>query len=147
MIKYHGQIVLPSGLLEAAEHIKFQNYKVTKIGKIQKQTPEGVDAEYVMRVLGSFVKRDHTLFDAVYFSACSGADRHIDMLDQEKFEDTTYVIPLILPEGDTIISAQGMSVIVEVGGVYEFDHTKEHEMTVEDDKSGCVVLMVAVRKQ
>lgn len=146
MITYHGNIVIPNDLLEAADTIKFQNYKVTKIGKIQKQTPEGADAEYVMRVLGSKVKRDHQKFDAVYFSACSGAEEHVDMLDQEKFEDTTYVIPLIIPTGDTVISTGGCNITVEVGGIYEFDHTKPHEMTVEDDRSGCVVLMVAVKK-
>jgi hypothetical protein len=146
VITYHGNIVIPNGLIEAADQIKYQNYKVTKIGKIAKQTPEGVDAEYVMRVLGSKVERDHATFNAVYFSACSGAEEHVDMLDQEEFEDTTYVIPLILPQGDSIIRAGKCRAIVEVGGIYEFDHTKPHEMTVEDDKSGCVVLMVAVKK-
>jgi hypothetical protein len=146
MIQMHGEVELPKKLLKAADAIKFQNYKVNKIGRIQKHTDDGEDAQYILWQLGQLVKRDPKFFDMVYFSACSGAEPHVDMLDESRFENTTYVIPLILPIGDSIIKTRNVSIIAEVGKVYEFDHTIEHEMTVEDNKSGCVVLMVAVKR-
>ncbi len=67
-------------------------------------------------------------------------------MNPNKYEDTTYVIPVILPGGKSVITAESASVEVSLGGVYEFDHTKIHSMTLEDTESGCVVVMVAIKK-
>jgi hypothetical protein len=94
--------------------------------------------------IGSLCKKES--LDFVYFSVCKGAEPHTDLLSPEKFEDTTYVVPVILPRGQSIITAENWKSEVCVGGIYEFDHTKVHSMTLEDLESGCVVVMVAVKK-
>jgi hypothetical protein len=78
---------------------------------------------------------------------CNGAEPHTDLLDPAVFEDTTYVIPVILPTGTSIITAEDVYVVTQPGHVYEFDHTKLHSMVLEDTSSGCVVIMVAVKRQ
>lgn len=84
--------------------------------------------------------------DFVYFSVCKGAEPHIDLLDKNKFEPTTFVVPIILPNGESIITAEDERIVVELNNIYEFNHEKIHSMVLEDTESGCVVIMVAVLK-
>ena len=84
--------------------------------------------------------------DFVYFSVCKGAAPHIDLLDKNKFEPTTFVVPIILPNGESIITAEDERIVVELNNIYEFNHEKIHSMVLEDTESGCVVIMVAVLK-
>lgn len=142
----HGIINVPQSIVDAADRIKFENYKVNTIQKIRKHNDVTDDSLKMLAELGTIVNIDSNKFDMVYFSVCEGADPHVDLLDPDKFEDTTFIIPIILPSGDSIITAEEASVIVEVNEVYEFDHSKMHSMTLEDSKSGCVVVMVAVKK-
>lgn len=83
----------------------------------------------------------------MYFSAAKGAEPHTDMLDPDKFASRTFIIPVILPQGDTVIRAEIDSQIAQLGNIYEFDHEKIHSMTVEDSESGCVVIIIAIEKQ
>jgi hypothetical protein len=53
---------------------------------------------------------------------------------------------VILPPGRNIITAEDATADVELFHVYEFNHEKIHSMTVEDTTSGCVVIMVAIKK-
>jgi hypothetical protein len=99
-----------------------------------------------MESLSSLIGLPRDCLDFVYFSVCKGAESHTDKLNPQKFEDTTFVIPTILPRGRSIITAEDEEVDVKVGGVYQFDHTKVHSMRLEDTESGCVVIMVAIKK-
>lgn len=141
-----GVVHIPQSILDHAELIKYDHYKVNTVKKFQKYTQDTIDSEILLWALGGLAGLDMSKLEYVYFSACMGAEPHIDMLDQTIFEDTTLVIPVILPSGKSIITAEDEEVVVRIGGVYQFDHTKTHSMVLEDNESGCVVVMVAVRK-
>lgn len=63
------------------------------------------------------------------------------------FTDRTFIIPVILPQGRSVITAEKASAEVARGHIYKFNHERTQSMTVEDTESGCVVIMVAIRKQ
>jgi hypothetical protein len=144
VIKFHGTIPIPETVTGHADTIKFDNYKTNTPAKFQVRTLTGGDE--LMESLSQRIGRKKESLDFVYFSVCKGAEPHTDLLSPEKFEDTTYVVPVILPRGQSIITAENWKSEVCVGGIYEFDHTKVHSMTLEDLESGCVVVMVAVKK-
>jgi hypothetical protein len=144
VIKFHGTIPIPEIVTGHADTIKFDNYKTNTPAKFQVRTLTGGDE--LMESLSQRIGRKKESLDFVYFSVCKGAEPHTDLLSPEKFEDTTYVVPVILPRGQSIITAENWKSEVCVGGIYEFDHTKVHSMTLEDLESGCVVVMVAVKK-
>jgi hypothetical protein len=144
MIKYHGKVDIPQTVIDHADTIKFENYKTNTPTKFQVRNLVGGDE--LMESLSSRIGLPRENLDFVYFSVCKGAEPHTDLLDPDKFEDTTFVIPVILPGGRSVITAGEQEAEVELGAVYEFDHTKVHSMTLEDTDSGCVVIMVAVKK-
>lgn len=53
---------------------------------------------------------------------------------------------MILPQGRSVITAKKASAEVALGRIYGFNHKRVHSMTVEDTESGCVVIMIAIRK-
>lgn len=55
-------------------------------------------------------------------------------------------MPLILPKGVSTLVAQGVRVQAELFHVYEFNHEEVHALELEDTESGCVVVMVAVKR-
>jgi hypothetical protein len=144
VIHYHGAVSIPAAVREHSETIKFENYKTNTPAKFQVRSLAGDDE--LMESLSSLIGIPREKLDFVYFSVCRGAEPHTDQLSPTKFEDTTYVIPVILPRGRSVITAESAEVVVGVGGVYEFDHTKVHSMRLEDVESGCVVVMVAVKR-
>jgi hypothetical protein len=144
MIAYHGNLVIPATVLEYSNTIRFENYKTNTPAKFQVRSLTGADE--LMATLASLIGDPKDHLDFVYFSVCQGAEPHTDKLNTKKFEDTTFIIPTILPTGRSIITAEDEEMEVEVGGVYQFDHTKVHSMRLEDTTSGCVVIMVAIKK-
>jgi len=144
MIRYHGTIEIPKTVLEYADTIKFENYHTNTPAKYQIRTLTGCDQ--LMVDLSRSINIPKEKLDFVYFSVCKGAEPHTDLLNPKKFEDTTFVVPVILPKGKSIITAEDVREEVVIGGVYQFDHTKIHSMELEDTDSGCVVIMVAVKK-
>lgn len=144
MIKFHGIVSLPEDVVKHADNIKFENYKTNTPTKFQIRSFVG--GEDLMESLSKLIDVPKERLDFVYFSVCKGAEPHVDKLNPEKFTDTTYVIPVILPKGKSVITAEKQEVEVELGGVYQFNHTKIHSMNLEDTESGCVVVMVAVLK-
>jgi hypothetical protein len=145
MIISHGTVSIPQTVLDYAEGIKYENYKTNTPTKFQIRSLVGGDE--LMEILSQRINISRNKLDFVYFSVCKGAEPHTDRLSIKKFEDTTYVIPVILPKGKSIITAEEEEKEVELGGVYQFDHTKVHSMVLEDTESGCVVVMVAVLKE
>jgi len=147
MIKTRGVVMIPQSVLDNADKVKYENYKVNTPEKFQirKLEKEG-GGEELMEQLAAVIGQPRSKLNYVYFSACQGAEPHTDKLPA-KFEDTTFVIPLILPKtGRAIITAEECWTEVGVGIVYEFDHTKVHSMELDDKESGCVVCMVAIKK-
>lgn len=141
-IQFHGVVPIPKAVTEHANTIKLENYKTNTPTKFQIRSLVGGDD--LMESLSKLIGISKDKLDFVYFSVCKGAEPHVDQLSHKKFEDTTYVIPVILPKGKSIITAEDEETEVQLGGVYQFDHTKVHSMTLEDMESGCVVVMVAV---
>jgi len=145
MITHIGKINIPQTILDHAETIKLENYKTNSPAKFQKHSQYSTSGEKVSKQLSKLLNVDLNKIDWVYFSACKGAEPHVDQLDPNKFNDETYVVPIILPEGESKIQAIEDEKIVELFNVYHFDHTKIHSMTLEDNDSGCVVLMCGIR--
>jgi hypothetical protein len=133
---------ISNSIVDYAETIKHENYKVNTPTKFQINKHHSADSEKFVEDLGEVINIDKNNLDYVFFSVCKGAEPHTDALDPEKFTGTTYVIPLILPKGISTITASGQTEEVELFNVYEFDHTKLHQMDLEDNDSGCVVMMV-----
>jgi hypothetical protein len=146
MIKYHGDVSIDGKLIEVADGIKLLNYKTTTPVRFRKNVLTEDIASNVMLELAKLIDVDIGRLDYVYFSVCKGAEPHVDVLDPEVFHDTTYVVPVILPKGVSTIHAEDVSWDVHVGGVYQFNHEREHSMTLEDTESGCVVIMVAIKR-
>lgn len=147
MLKKLGFVGVPQSFLDHAETIKHENYKTNTPKAFQKHSPESHDNDLFLQAVSLVVGVHHKLLDLVYFSVSKGAEPHTDMLDPEVFTDWTYVIPIILPEGDNYIYAEEQSVIAKLFEVYEFNHTKTHGMTVANEDDGCVLIMIAVKKQ
>lgn len=142
-IIHYGSIEVPDSIVSNAELIKLENYKTNTPKRFQIQPM--VDSEF-LRDLGKQIQVDYNTLDFVYFSVCKGAEPHIDLLDPDIFEPRTFVIPVVLPNGDSVITAEEEQESVKLNHIYEFNHEKIHSMTLEDNESGCVVIMVAVRK-
>lgn len=141
MIKFLGDVNIPSQVIVNADKIKFEHYKVNSPAKFQVHT---LDDNLLIDSLSSVIGISKEKLDYVYFSVCKGAEPHTDLLDPNKFTNDTYVIPVILPSGTSVITAESIKESVHVGGIYKFDHSKLHSMELEDESSGCVIIMVAV---
>jgi hypothetical protein len=144
MIKHIGSVTAGWPLREVAEGIKLQSYKVNTPKKFHVHPMHVYAGEVLKQHLSYLVNVPVSRLDFVYFSCCNGAEEHVDLLDPAKFEPTTFVVPIILPRGKSTITADGVTLEVEVDQVYEFNHELPHRMDLEDTESGCVVLMVAV---
>lgn len=142
-IRNHGEVYVPEIVVKNAEGIKFQNYKTNTPGKFQVQ--RDMDSKF-MYLLSQHIQLDYKSLDFVYFSVCKGAEPHVDQLDPAVYEPRTFVIPVILPQGKSIITAEDEQEEVKLNHIYEFNHEKVHSMELEDTESGCVVIMVAVKK-
>ncbi|AFU88280.1 hypothetical protein CcrColossus_gp410 [Caulobacter phage CcrColossus] len=147
MITLHGNVYIPEAVIAAAEPIRMLNYKTTTPARFQKNTLTADIAGDLLQDIADRIGIDRARLDYVYFSAAQGAEPHTDLLDPEVFQSNTYVIPVILPAGRTVIEAGDAHVEAKVGDIYEFNHEETHGMTVEDTKSGCVLIMVAVRRE
>ncbi len=139
----HGHIEVPVSIIENAGTIKFQNYKTSTPGKFQIRSFK--DDEDFMYRLGVAIDQEPDKLDFVYFSVCKGAEPHTDLLDPTVFTSKTFVIPVILPNGNSTITAEDEKMVVKLNNIYEFNHEKIHSMELEDNDSGCVVIMVAVK--
>jgi hypothetical protein len=141
-ITNYGRIDIPKSLVDYAETIKLENYKVNTPTKFQINTFTNKDSKEFIETLSKKVDVTIDKLDYVFFSVCKGAVPHTDDLNPEKFTGKTYVIPIILPKGDSVITSENQSLKVELNGIYKFDHRKLHSMLLEDNQSGCVVIMV-----
>jgi hypothetical protein len=146
MIRFYGTIDIPFQVINAADEIKHLNYRTTTPVRFRKNALTPDIAGGLMSTLAEFIGVTVDRLDYVYFSVARGAEPHVDALDPEKFTSHTWVIPVILPKGHTIIHAEHDSMVAKVGGVYEFNHERVHSMHVEDTESGCVVIMVTLKK-
>ena len=146
MITLHGNVSIPDAVIAAAEPIKMLNYKTTTPARFQKNTLTADIAGPLLDNIAERIGVDRARLDYVYFSAAQGAEPHTDMLDPKVFMSNTYLIPVILPTGRTVLMADGVEVAAELGEIYEFNHEETHGMTVEDTESGCVLIMVAIRQ-
>lgn len=147
MIQHWGTVSVPASVIAAADQIKHLNYKTTTPAKFRKNTLTADLAGDLMAEVAARIGIEQSSLDYVYFSAARGAEPHTDILDPVVFTDRTFVIPVILPKGRSVITAETASADVAIGAIYEFNHERTHSMTVEDTESGCVVIMIAIRKQ
>lgn len=137
---------IPVTIVSNAETIKLQNYKTNTPKKFQVWDFDSGHDELFLQGLADRLNVDKPKLDFVYFSVCKGAEPHIDLLDPTVFEPRTFVIPVVLPQGKSVITAEDEQVEVKLNHIYEFNHEKIHSMTLEDNESGCAVIMVAIRR-
>lgn len=142
-----GPVTVGAELVRAAETIKRQHYRVNTPKQFQGERLSLYHGAVLMWELANMVKVHPSRLDYVFFSVCSGAEEHVDALDPAKFEPTTLVVPIVLPPGRNVITAEDESVEVKLNHVYQFDHEKPHSMVLDDNESGCVVVMVAVKRE
>jgi hypothetical protein len=147
MIKDLGVVAVPAAVIEAAASIKLQNYKTNTPKRFQVQPLHERGAWELMQQLAVLAQVPQERLDFVYFSVCKGAEPHVDALDWTVFEPRTLVVPIILPSGTSTITANGDTIVAKLGHVYEFNHELLHSMELEDTESGCVVVMVAVKRE
>lgn len=140
----HGIINIPQTIIDNAETIKLENYKTNTPKKFQIRKFD--DNSEMMYRLSNIINISEESLDFVYFSVCKGAEPHIDLLDPNVFKSRTFVIPVILPRGKSIITAEDEKIEAKLNNIYEFNHEKVHSMELEDIESGCVVIMVTTRK-
>lgn len=145
-ITCHGRIAIPETIVCNAETIKFANYKTNTPKKFQVCAFDDEEDTTFLRRIAKNLGIDKARLDFVYFSVCKGAEPHVDLLDPAIFEPKTFVIPVILPRGNSVITAEDEQTVVKLNHIYEFNHEKIHSMKLEDNESGCVVIMVAVKK-
>lgn len=141
-ITYCGTVMIPDNITNHAHEIKLENYKVNTPSKFQKRFDD-VDNSQFKKDVSTIMGIGTDVLDYVYFSVCEGAESHTDNLDPLKFSDTTFIIPVLLPKGKSVITVGGESAEVHEGGVYAFNHTIPHSMELEDTTSGCVVIMAS----
>lgn len=141
-MKHHGYVYVPREVTRHADTIKLENYKTNRPGEFKVHALN--DSSLLTKQLADITGVPPALLDLVYFSCCKGAEPHTDQLDPKKFTGTTFVIPVILPPGRAVIHADDGWMEVALGGVYEFDHTRTHSMTLANNDSGCVVIMAGV---
>jgi len=132
-------------MIKVADTIKHLNYKTTTPAKFRKNYLTEDLAKDLMKEVSTIIGVDQTKLDYVYFSAAKGAEPHTDILPPEIFTPRTFIIPVILPTGKSVIIAEEDRVEANFGEIYEFDHEKIHSMELEDTESGCVVIMVAIK--
>lgn len=114
MIRYHGNVAIPESVIAHSDKIKFEHYKANTPEKFQVRTLTGADE--LMESLSALIGLPRNTLDFVYFSVCKGAEPHTDKLNPNKFTDTTFVIPTILPKGRSVITAEGQEAEVKVEG-------------------------------
>lgn len=139
-IQCHGKILVHDEIVLNADKIKYEHYRVNTPSRFQ--THSDINQEFKL-ALASKVNTAVENLDFVYFSVCQGAEPHVDQLDSQIFKAKTYVIPVILPQGTSTITAEDETVAVKLNHIYEFNHERVHSMQLEDTTSGCVVIMVA----
>lgn len=146
MITTHGAIPLLSiDLIEAAEMIKEQNHSTDTGEYIKHHISRGCNKELFNHVASISGVDVHTL-DAVLFSCIEGAKPHVDKLNLLEFEDTTFIVPVLLPLGSVVLNVGESSSQVDMNHIYEFNHTVIHSLDVEH-RTGCVVIMFAISKK
>lgn len=139
-ITCHGKIDVDGEIVANADCIKHEHYRVNTPARFQ--THSDINQEF-KKSLAERVNTPVECLDFVYFSVCRGAEPHVDQLDPQIFKAKTYVIPVILPQGTSTITAEDETVAVKLNHIYEFNHERVHSMQLEDTTSGCVVIMVA----
>lgn len=142
-----GVVAVPWAVRAAADSIKLQSYKTNTPKRFQVQPLHVEAAGLLLEELSELVKVRQDKLDFVYFSVCKGAEPHVDLLNPEFFEPRTFVVPIILPRGTSTITVGEEKKQIFLNHVYEFNHEVMHSMELEDTESGCVVVMVAVKKK
>jgi len=86
MIKFLGDINIPPQVIDNADKIKFEHYKVNSPAKFQVHTLSDTE---LMVSLSELIGVNKEKLDYVYFSVCGGAEEHIYLLDPNKFTNNT----------------------------------------------------------
>lgn len=152
MIIDHGKVNVGLAMVRAADSVKRLNYKVNTPKRFQVERLHDEAAGSLMEQLSSIMQQPKENLDFVYFSCCAGAEPHVDALDPREFTERTIVVPIILPPGRAVLTAQvdkehkAQSVQVKLNHAYEFNHELTHSLELEDTESGCVVVMVSVKR-
>jgi hypothetical protein len=138
---------IPQSVLDYAQKIKHENYKVNTPSIFQKHNPVFEDVD-LTKSFASICGLRQDRVDYVFFSAPFGADMHVDLLDPAKFGKETWVMPVLLPIGTNLLRVvdgeKEQLRELYVGEVYKFCHSNKHGLYLHDHAgTGCVLIMVA----
>lgn len=137
----HGPVVVPPEVFSAAYAIRLENYKVNTPKQFQVRPLHERDAGLMIHHLASLAGVPAERIDYVYFSCAKGAEEHVDALDPARFTERTLMVPVVVPRGRAILSADGLTIQIQANHVYEFNHERPHALNLEDTVSGCAVVM------
>lgn len=139
----HGTVEVPEAVLNNAQEIRHENYRTNTPRKFQKHNE--VHAQ-LKQAIAQAVGEPVVNIDFVYFSVAKGAEEHVDALDPTVYTSRTFIVPVVLPEGDNFITAQGQKFQISTGVVYEINHELPHSMQVANEVDGAVVIMASCLK-
>ncbi len=147
MISVYGKLnhrLIPEVVERYANEVQYENCNSTHHKDYSKHTLTSLKHYNEMEELIKITVDEIRPLDWVYFSAANGAEPHKDLLDPEKFDDITYVIPLVLPKYGKATLVHGTAKInLELYKVYGFDHTLIHSLEVSGNDTGCTLIMAA----
>lgn len=141
-IRLYGEVNIPQHVRLNADTIKLQNYKTNSPKKFQKTIGNDLGVSFN---IAKKIDVHPQYIDWVYFSCCNEAEPHVDNLDPLVYGTLTYIIPIILPEGNNILTVNDVSIPIQLNNMYSFNHQDIHRLDVEN-YTGCVVLMASVKQ-
>ena len=148
MFTRHGAIFVSLPIVLSCDKIKHDNQKVNTIQELQKTVPQKGTVDNFLKTLADKTGQDHNKLDMVYFACPKGCDIHVNKLDSEKYTNTSFLIPIMLPgkEREAIFIYGKDYHKVHEEKVYQFDHSVPHGLVVSNFIDGCAVIMVAVKR-
>jgi hypothetical protein len=163
MIHKLSQIEISPQMYLHAKAIQGQNHKENHPSRFKKTDLNKVTEIWhqdFKREMAFFLCADHVdSIDSVMISCPEGVEAHVDLLDENDYEKTTILTPVILPDEPTQFTVfheenenSGLkfrgeySVALQVGIPCVFNHSYRHSLTLEKTPANCVLIMSALRK-
>lgn len=151
-------------LFLAAKAIQEQNHDVDtpkRFDKTQMNDTSQIWHKDFKKQIGECLCEHHAdSLDSVMISCPEGVKAHVDMLDEDEYEETTILTPVILPDdpvkfavfyevdekkSDFVFKSEA-SIHLQVGIPCVFNHTHKHSLTLEKTPAHCVLIMSAMKR-
>lgn len=128
---------LTNTLIDFANIIKEENHNILNPKIYLKHRLEDPIFEHELKKLINCEKVDFVLF-----SSRSGAEEHVDT-HLTHLDIYTYIIPVILPNTNVVLNAEGEKHVLKIGQPVKINHQLPHSLVVTNDSP--IVLVMASR--